>query len=178
MNPNAVMIDIEALSLQPNAYILQVGVVIADLEAAKVIGTNVFSIAGQDGRHIDYDTVKWWMQQDRSVALDVFDVKRARAAITQDEAYAFLEGVSAGATVWSNPSTYDLVVLKDLFGGKTPWSHRQGMCLKTAVAILDPDGKHKPVDNDRPHDALADALWQTSYLMRLYELAHPGVTQG
>lgn len=171
MHPIATMIDLETLSLRTDAHILQVGVVRMNLVTGQCM-TDAFGISDQKGRHIDLETVKWWNQQDPEVARGVFNAP----GITTADAWGRLSEMTAESDVWANPSTYDLVVLKDLFGGKTPWSHRRGFCLKTAAAVIDPDGRLKPADNSKAHDALADAMWQLQYLRALYGAAK-GVTQ-
>lgn len=170
MRSIATMIDLETLSLRTDAHILQVGVVRMNLVTGQCT-TDSFGISDQKGRHIDLETVKWWNQQDTEVARGVFNAP----GITTAEAWQRLAIATADADVWANPSTFDLVVLKDLFGGKTPWSHRHGFCLKTAAAVIDPDGRLKPEENSKAHDALADAMWQLQYLRALYGAAG-GVT--
>ncbi len=168
MNPHVVMIDLETLSLQHNAYILQIGVQQMDLRTG--FGQKAsWGVKGQEGRHIDPDTVRWWMKQDREVAAKVFNLDGGMPMQTINETWMSLAAITTNCSVWAAPSTFDLAVLKDLFGGKTPWSHRQGLCLKSVAALLDPTGELKPPENGQHHDAEADCEWQLAYLRRLYE---------
>jgi DNA polymerase III epsilon subunit-like protein len=164
-----VMIDLETLSLRPNAHILQVGVCGADLDEGKVTWPwmNVWlAPEAQIGRHIDPGTVSWWMLQDADVRRSVFEADPT-LTLTVDQLFDFLKQYTEGATVWAKPAAFDFGVLADLFQAKLPWHHRATRCLQTLAATLDPGGKLKPADSAAAHNAGADADWQMQYLLNL-----------
>lgn len=174
-SPNiVVMLDLETLSLRPDAYVTQCGVVVGDLEAQTVLfGPQNYWLTdfGQEARHKDIDTIRWWMGQDREVAKSVFsppdDIRRITPETLFDNLCAIM-GQYPNATVWASPAMYDLPILMSLFGGRKAWSYRVERDLMTLYKDQDPDKKFKPADNMTAHNAASDALWQLQYLFALH----------
>lgn len=167
----ALMIDNETCSTRPDAFLLQVGVGMMDLDTGNVLfpPTN-FYIRDEDqaGRHLDPETFRWWMRQDRAVAASVANPVPA-LTLSAGDLFARL-GEMAPDTVWAAPATFDLPQLKTLFGDKTPWSYKQQRCLTTLWRELDPHRKLAPPDNTMQHNAAADVDWQLRYLFALQPL--------
>lgn len=167
----AMMIDIETLSLRPEAYVTQVGYCVANLDTGAYLiePLNVWVSDCQDGRDKDFGTISWWMNQDRKVSAGVFN----DAAPKLDPAAVFdmvAEDVEKYevAEVWASPAMFDLPILTSLWGGRKPWKYNQERCLMTLYKVLDPECRLQPPPNDMHHDAAADAHWQMKYLMALH----------
>lgn len=174
----AMMIDIETLSLRPDAYVTQVGFCVADLDRGVHLQPPAdLPVSSQDqkGRHMDFDTIRWWMQQDPEVSKSVFGMVDAQRMTPTDVLYAIRSAVTRFDVeeVWASPAMFDLPILTSLWGGVKPWKYNQERCLKTLASRIDPEGLLHPPANDMLHDAAADAKWQMDYLLRL----HPHIQQ-
>ena len=164
----ALMLDHETLSLEPNAFLLQIGVGMVDLDTGAVLfpPTNFYlRDAEQVGRHVDPGTVRWWQQQDRGVAASVFTPVLGTTLSVAQLWEKFVE--LAPDTVWAWPSSFDLVQQRDLFGRKTPWSRHAQRCCFSLASELDPRKELQPPPNNMHHNAAADVDWQLRYLLAL-----------
>lgn len=161
-----ISIDIETLGTSADAMVLQIGACEFD-PATHQIGAkmklNLYADEQKD-RKIDFDTVRWWMEQDPVIAHEVFN----KPDTTLDVAKDMLKDFTGSADcIWANPPQFDLVILQSLFG-ESPWSYRKERCFRTVRNLHDPNGKMKPPVNLAKHDALADAVWQASYLINIF----------
>jgi hypothetical protein len=161
------MVDIETLSLETDALVLQVGVCVFDSQKIHFMANFNLNREEQSDRRIDYSTVMWWVNQSLE-AKEAVLVAQDSVFISVSDLWAILEDrAKAVEGVWANSPTFDLAILKNLFGGKTPWSFRQERDYRTVVKMLDPDGFKKPPPDSLKHMAMADAVWQAQYLMNL-----------
>lgn len=164
------MIDIETLSLRPDAFVTQVGAVVADRDTGDELASGVWWLgeAGQEGRHKDFATIQWWMNQDKRVADGVFT-----DTVTRHHPDELFNQIAEDITkyevqeVWASPAMFDLPILTSLWGGRKPWVYNQERCLMTLYKLLDPHGLRSRAARVNHHDALADARWQMDYLTRI-----------
>lgn len=177
----ALMIDIEALGLSPDARILQVGWCVGDLTTKQVVSapsSRLIDVDGQATRTVDFSTLSWWMEQDKAVSAAVFNMRVWR--VTLQDLFEELERVLSlwkDCTVWASPAMYDLPMLTHAWGGKKPWKYNVERDMMTLYKLLDPKGELKPPPNGKAHDAGADAEWQLQYLFRLFDYVQ-GWAQG
>jgi hypothetical protein len=170
------MIDIEALSLRPEAAVLQIGYCLRDFAASpdwdEVGPTNIdldVNAQIEAGRHVDFDTLKWWSTQDPAVVRSV--IVQPTHRISAKEAFEHLAKVVTDRKVdevWASPAMYDLPILTSLWGGRKPWVYNQERCMMTLYKALDPNGLRRPAPNGMAHNAAADAGWQMEYLVKLF----------
>jgi len=107
---NSAMLDLETLSLEPDAAVLSVGVAIfTETEVIDTIGW-ALDLAEVDG-HIDMNTLKWWMHPDRDAARDASFKGTYHAATVGFELKTFLAKHDP-KEYWANDPEFDLVVLK------------------------------------------------------------------
>lgn len=169
----ALMIDIETLSLAPNAYVLQVGYCLADCRTKEyeILPTNVLlSDKGQENRSKDFNTISWWIHQDQKISHEVFSSKNR---INKDELFSLLNNICniyPNLTVWASPAMFDLPILTSLFDNRKPWNYKQERDLLTVSALFDPNQTLIPKWNKNQHDAASDAKWQLEYLFNLSPL--------
>lgn len=165
----AMMLDIETLALSTDACVTQIGVCVADLDTREYLvePINFWPSTGSGGK-IDFDTVSWWMQQDRKVAASVFnkDVMRTPPGAIFGLLKSYCEAHKC--TVWGSPAMFDLPILTNFFGNKKPWKYNDERCMMTMYKLLDPSGAIAPPPNTMAHDAAADAKWQMEYLFNLH----------
>ena len=180
VHKNAMMIDIETLSLNPTAYVTQIGFCVADLETGEYLvqPRSIWPEDSQNGE-IDINTVSWWMQQDKSVARNVFVKPAEKTPVASARTFLTALVEKYDCTVWASPAMFDLPILTNLFGGRKPWKYYNERCLMTLYKLVDPQGKLRLPANGAEHDAAADAKWQMDYLLALWRAglwAKGGVT--
>lgn len=171
---NAMMIDLETLSLRPDAFVLQAGICVANLDTGHIL-TPAYNVwlksDGQEGRHIDRSTVGWWTSQDPMVANGVFNAQDPEYLWDSEKLFQHLTFMMVAKdvqTVWAGPGMFDLPVLTSLWQGRKPWNYGQERCFMTLRKALDPDNHYIPDPNEKAHDAAADAEWQMQWLMGIY----------
>lgn len=114
---NYAMIDLETLSLEPDAAVVSIGVAIFNNE--QVIAVQSWELAGnQITGHIDPATVAWWMHEDRDGARQATFGGKFTAFTAAFELKSLLAQHNV-SEVWANDPDFDLVVLKS-------WWKRQG----------------------------------------------------
>ena len=180
---NAIMIDIETLSLRPTAQVTQVGYCAANLITGEylIAPTNIW--VAPHGGHIDMDTVAWWMRQSDAAREAVFPegAKRltpAEVFVELKTAYDYLQSPveeKNSATVWASPAMFDLPILTNMWGGEKPWPYNHERDLMTLYKMLDPQKLLKPA-NALEHDAASDAKAQMDNLIAIIK-ANPTLIQ-
>lgn len=174
----AMMIDIETLSLRPDAFVAQVGVCVANVVTREYLlaPTNCWlTDEGQEARRIDPSTVRWWMTQDRTVAHGVFESPEQRnSPRALFELLAKWAGAYPEMTVWASPAMFDLPILFSLWEGRKPWVYNMERCLMTLYKVLDPQKALEPLQRGPAHDAAADAEGQMEYLLNLLSWQRDG----
>lgn len=172
----ALMIDTETLSLRPTAHVVQVGWCVANRDTGKYLEPPqaLWPVPEeQAARSRDFDTIAWWLRQDRGVVDSVFRPPFGSSATTEGLFDLFQQKVYnyAGAghelTVWAKPAMMDLPLLTDLWGGRKPWRFTAERCLQTYIREHDPEETLAPSACTMAHNAAADADYQMRYLLAI-----------
>lgn len=167
------MIDIETLSLRPNAAIVAIGAYKFDNDGlGEHYYANIrFSEANLPGFHIDGQTVGFWFKNKQAAR----DALNPLGGITLIEALNglgnFLKSETGG--VWGCGSDFDNVILASAYrltGMPLPWHYRRNRCYRTIMTLF-PDLKYERIGE--LHNALDDAKTQASHAIKL--LRHIGV---
>lgn len=185
-----VMFDSETLSLKANPLFLSIGAVIFDRNGTDTMDsiaagttpwdrtTNTdrrfYRVIKMDdqvekfGRHIDPDTVMWWMRQDAQAQAALFapTVERVRLDVALMEFAAWVSRVG-GEKLWSNGASDDVVWLKTAFDAinvKFPFHYRGPRDLRTIVDLAGEGVEELKIKGLIPHHALHDAIYQTIFL--------------
>jgi hypothetical protein len=165
-----VMIDIEGLSLAPNALILSIGAVFFDNEE---LGQQFYAgidAYKQPNRHVSADTALWWIRQ-------ATHNPAAAAALFSDEHYTLNQALVSLAAFaaprhphelefWFNGPQYDVVVLDNAYaaaGIKAPWKYDDVRDCRTVFKLAEAMGwDSSRVDTTAftAHNAMADAYIQ------------------
>jgi len=165
------MLDLETLSLKPDSMILSAGIVAFCPELGVGPGIEVvFDLEQQIGRHIDADTVSWWVQQTQE-ARQVFISKRVPVNTGLFLITNFIHDWTTGPETvqfWGNGSDFDNVLFANFwhwasrkFGiGAQPWNGKNNRCFRTLKNLR--PGFREIMDKPRKiwHNALDDARWQ------------------
>lgn len=166
-----IMIDIETLSLAPNATILSIGAVEFD---AMCTGHEFYvELDPKQNRHLDPETCLWWAQQSAAF----LDKRKATldAALGQLDDFLVPYGDAGDLRVWANSPIFDLAILRDAYSHYSfgcPWKFFQERDVRTAKAFV-----HKsdyPEFVGMPHNALDDAKYQVKLVQKF--LSETGLT--
>ena len=180
--PN-VMIDIETLSLKPNAAVISIGVAAFSIEEGvtdssewKLKLSNVYG-------HIDPDTVDWWMHQSDAAREDTFGGTLRHSPFSAATGLRDFLAAHGGkdALIWANSPSFDLVILRNWWEnmpagrahptiGDTPWpvSYRNERDFRTLVNLaLDLDIDVSDCWLDTAHSAVGDACNQARAVAKI-----------
>lgn len=166
-----VSLDIETLSLKPNAVVLSIGActVDKDFHGYLLQEPQIFK-----RRDVDPETVEWH----RNDHLTLFTAQTTQCslrglspAVVLESLYAWfaalqLQHCGNEIQIWMNSPSFDGVILQNLandFATPLPWTFRQERDLRTLkklALVLEPDLMDAIQPNNNAHDALADAQHQ------------------
>lgn len=162
------MIDLETLSLAPNAVVTQIGWALFDphAEAGEIGNSGSIPLNAEEqvkrGRNFSYSTFTWWMAQSdeaRKLLLDHNSTVPVVDILTQ-----FMSGFTWSTIegVWANGILFDLVILENLlteYCYKTPWHYRAPRDFKTLRALRPNVSGPKPaIAHSARHDAISQAI--------------------
>jgi hypothetical protein len=164
------MLDLETLSLRPNAAIVAIGAVEFDPESGE-LGREFYcnvdaASAVAEGGHIDADTVMWWLGQEKAARLALTDGVRRSVGEALAMFSHFLDPVPY-PRIWGNGAAADNVWLATMYknaGFDLPWHFTNDRCYRT-LKNLYPD-----VVTERTgvaHNALDDAKNQARHAIQL-----------
>lgn len=159
------MLDFESLSLQPNAVVLSAGIceIWPECEGARRTAYWEFNVSFQAIRHIDPETVAWWMGQETKPPMTGTDgFWRIFGFLRELE-------VTHEIILWANGTDFDISVLKDIAYENhqiLPFKYSNVRDFRTMRKCF-PLPKDKEPPTIAKHNALEDALWQARYLEEL-----------
>lgn len=162
-----VMLDLETLSLEPNACIVSIGATAFTLKEGIIdqfsINVDPFDSKRNYGLHIDPNTIDWWKKQAKEVSdmwkVDPQPLKEALSAFCQ-----WFGGKSI--PIYGNSTSFDCVVIKEAMKRASipcPWNFRDEVCYRTITTMIDIPF----VKNDNLHSSLHDAISQTNHLLKI-----------
>lgn len=172
--PWALVLDIETTDTRPTARVLAIGIALVDTRTRATVAIDNIRIDlhEQAFRSQSDETMAFWSSQPVATLFEAFFAKprlhpvdALNALSKVAEEYA----ACGGLTVWGNGSSFDLVILEDLyrhFGCRVPWTHRQHRDLRTLYELAGV----KVSDVDRAgltsHVAVYDALAEARAMVR------------
>lgn len=180
-----VMLDLETLSIQPDAAIISIGAVkfdpcgdigrLGDPSNTKYkpfyANIDFHSVVSEHGFRADGATVRWWMSDQVSQA--------ARDSLFKDPMP--LEVVLSNfwewygpesVPTWGNGANFDNTILRTAFeklGATCPFKFYHDRCFRTVKALFPSVEYVKPV---LAHHALSDAEAQAIHLQKLFNFLH------
>ena len=177
--PHRVMIDIETLSTKPNAHILSIGAVWIDseLQIQQNLECDFYRVLDkeQGGRHIDPDTVEWWMWKENRDAYprkDKPELMTLGVALTQFNWWIIkccdnFKVPRKEIEFWAKGIDFDFVILKDAYSQhmmSPPWAYNMVRDLRTVLKRTSVEYSPKEM-NPEIHNALGDAKFQAMQLI-------------
>lgn len=177
------MVDLETLGTSSRAAIVQIGAVAFDLENPVTFPPSFLANVDpqtsiESGLEVDGDTIAWWMQQENKSWLD--DPQRLYRAL---ELFSSFYTEYKCETLWCH-ATFDAVILQEayrLVGMKPPFHYRDVRDLRTIKWAYKDQWNNviKQMTNKvQRHNALVDAFYQASALVRMLVDRHDNNTTG
>lgn len=159
-------LDLETLSLEPTAHIIQIGAVM--WKGVQDLGTFDIKIDPLDnkGRHVSPDTMKWWDAQDLKLRERVFSgTSTLQHALSEFESWCVdLSDFSPeDINFWCRGPEFDIPILQSAYEmfGPYPFNFRRVHSTRTACAIFSEEVyEYFEKLPRKKHDALDDALYQ------------------
>ena len=158
-----IMIDLETLSVLPNATILSISAIAfnpfditPDLVNYPTFDV-LISLEGQENRHVQEETINWWARQHEDVRAKIFS---ETGRISLKEALEQLTPfVWNKDRIWAQGVTLDITVLDEAFREynlPTPWPYH---IVRDSRTLLDLCTVEQPPVT---HDSLQDCFRQIS----------------
>ncbi|MGJ8522262.1 hypothetical protein R84981_000947 [Carnimonas sp. R-84981] len=155
-------VDIETLGTTPDSIVLSIGLV-TDTEQELHLFLDVDQQIDA-GRKFDGNTLLWWLGQSRELADSQKNAKRIAIDQAKSHLSDFVKAhCDVKTLVWANSPSFDLVMLHNLFHGRTPWNFWQERDIRTARMIA---GRTRATE---AHSALDDAKVQLADAIAFYE---------
>lgn len=172
------MLDLETLGKTPDGAITQIGVCPFDLNDLTVGWPRSWSVFPHPSAKIDFDTVRWWMQQSDAARASVFTGERQLPAVALQELAGFFSAFKASDDfeVWAMPPNFDVTLIEALYrqvGHSVPWKYNATRCLRTLCAVAGIGKEHRArprIEHDAGADAEAQAI--TAITATLVSRAH------
>lgn len=179
-----VMLDLETLSVQPDAAIISIGAVKFDPRGAPGLlgdptnndyahfyaNINLHSVVTEHGFTVDGATVQWWMSDKvsaearGSLFTNAMDIDEALGAFWAWYGHESLP-------TWGNGAGFDNVILRRAFDklhGACPFKFYHDRCFRTLKELY-PDVVY--VKPELAHNALSDAIAQAEHVQRIFNSA-------
>lgn len=167
---NDIMIDVETLSLDPNAHLLSIAAVQFDINTGAT-GKTFYRVILQNKTSgvIDCATVRWWMRQEQAARDEIWAWNDDQLNLndTLIELSGFIVDCDTGdLTIWQR-GPMDYTWLESAYARcylAPPWAFWQWQDQRTATKHVP---KHQlPARIGTAHNALDDCLHQIECLVR------------
>lgn len=179
--PRDVMIDIETLSVRPDAAIVSIGAVVFDpnpgVYGEPMIGEPSHWILDlsdsiRTGGRVDGDTVLWWLMQSDAARQAITSGSQVSTVEALLQLSKFLQLVAPldHLRVWANGADFDLPILASAYarlGMLAPWRYHNTRCFRT-LRKLHPEVP-APAFDGVPHHAGHDALHQARHAVAILQ---------
>jgi hypothetical protein len=153
------MLDIETLSTKQNALVLSVGAVWFSVDGTQTVLDVALDPVGQPDRHIDPDTVRWWMGQNAH-ARKLLATPADKYTPLPNIADILTAALADADEVWANDPDFDCTILRDLFPD-IQWPFWKFRSVRTIKALAGKEFLSSiPESGFIAHNALADAMEQ------------------
>lgn len=172
------MIDLETLSVLPDAVVLTLAAVkFNPHNCVGIVDQLYFKFSVDEqlavGRNIDMDTLNWWSNQPPEVYLEAMsDDGRIGVAPGLVQLTKFLVGVN---DIWCQGPVFDIVILENMFRQNqlhVPWQYWQIRDSRTLFKFLDFDPRSdiRKTSSSAHHNALDDACTQAMAVQQCYRM--------
>ena len=170
-----VMLDLETLSAEPNAPIVQVGAVAFNIRTGE-IGPSLKINVRPDFEKTppSLSTVRWWITKEEDARQSLgasIDTGLLPATMCAELTNWLNANAEIDFELWAMPPEFDVVILANTFRSVDwpllPWRYNRTRCLRTleALAGCGPQDRVKAIVK---HDAAADAIAQAKTAIKYW----------
>lgn len=156
------MLDLETLSSEPNAPIIQIGAVPFDIRSGEIGERFRVNVRPDFARTPpSLDTLCWWLRQDEGARMSVAQAEHGMlpaVACAAFEDFVTIHCVEK-FELWAMPPEFDCVILANTFRSvsrRLPWRYNMTRDLRTLEALVG-GSREQRVTAEIPHDAGCDA---------------------
>lgn len=178
-----VMLDLETMSVRPDAAIVAIGAVAFDRTDPSRTWPTFYervdlSSSMAAGGAVDGATVRWWLQQSESARAEVSarDAAHIAAVLSLFSAWIDSLGDRAKVLMWGNGADFDNVVLRSAYERlmlEAPWSWWNNRCFRTLRKERPEVAEPPQAAGHVEHHALDDARQQVEHLLAIHDAARP-----
>lgn len=180
-DPIHIMVDIETLDTAPSAAILSIGAVAFRMPATyqELDLSNRFyadidvNDSMRKGATASFSTIKWWTEQSDEARRATFAraVRRPEEAVLNDFiTWVTQLGPIDKRIIWANGIDFDLTIIREAMRRNNIthplWQHTKQRDYRTIRSLLQASVQPPPETGVR-HDALEDAMYQATYLVKM-----------
>ena len=170
-----VMFDLETLSTDYNAAIIQIGACKFDTENGNILDKFLVNVSMRDttakGFHVDSDTIQWWNNQNPEVLkMCMVDPVLLEEALEEFSKWYGNESMMT----WCNGANFDFPILTTsykYFKMKTPWKYWHVSDYRTVVNLSGITKEELDLKREELgatyHNALDDSIFQTKMLVEM-----------
>lgn len=179
-NYTDLMIDLETLSTNANATILEIGWCFFDRKDRwrTLWSWSWFPDLNEQaemGFQVDTDTIAWWQSQPEAYRRQQ-EAERQSVVNVVKHMMDCWNGLGTEETlVWAKGTHFDLPILRKLF--PEPWGFRNIHDLRTLKLIAGPHVE-TPAKNLMPHSAIEDAVYQAREVIHLCSTIDEAFSRG
>ncbi len=174
------MVDIEALGKHSDAVVVSVGIVSFNIYYGSLIDSKYWELElgpqQEKGRTIDSDTIMWWCHQTDEARLAIRNTTRISVDTFLTEWALFTK---EKGFYWAKGTNYDFTILNDLSRHYNNGILIPGSKYCDARVIYNMAkwlNITKKGTNELPHNALADAIYQTQVVCEFYSKIKEALT--
>ena len=175
-----VMIDLETLSTNKNAAIMEIGAVEFNKFTGKTGETFNIIIEPYDwcrnDRHVDGETIQWWFKQSQEARkrfikppddIYVTDLNEALWKLRYWIQDCDTVDDDKNVVVWGNGASFDIAILEnayDYFHIEIPWKFWSVNDVRTIVDLNPSVKENCKFDKGIRHSAVSDCMYEIKYL--------------
>lgn len=171
-----VVLDLETLSSEPDAAIIQIGAAVPRFDMGHILGLpfefeatiryeDCLAAVDSHGRVQSHDTMLWWEKQ--PTRLEVFSGQDDYAEALE-KFVDWIKSFKKPVAIWGNGAEFDNVVLLrslDAFGFHDVWSFRNNRCFRTMKNLFPVEDQTLAIGpNETKHTGLGDARYEARIL--------------
>lgn len=173
-----IMIDIETLGLAADSVVTQIAAVHFTMHPSTFTILHDYNVfidvtdSLKQGQIIEAETLKWWIQSNKSKFEIFLDPKNKCPPETALSGLKHWMDDRKYDYVWSCGPLFDIGHLENMeqrYKVEMPWRYSQIRDYRTIRDTVGADYSALPLINQDPHDALADAQYQAQHLHHIFK---------
>lgn len=176
---DAIMLDLETLSVSSNAAVLSIGAVAFSTKTFDIHPEHFYRVINLESATGDVgkSTLKWWATQSDAARAVFNDPNAVSESLALVDFSAWIHDIIPAfgrdhVTVWGNGAAFDCVVLRNAYernGYIPPWKWYNDRCYRTMKTMFGHLVAGEEPFDGVAHNALDDALHQAKRLVQILD---------